>query len=140
LETQLNFVPACAKPLRRRHGAPAIARPKTKLGCLSKSWKVSACGPPVTPMPHKTQVIHAKCGLDARACYKVIIAKDIGSLSGYFAVKFSVITKFDLTSYFLTILSLISFQVTSLIFSSAISFLHLSLVKKLKSCCRHVAP
>jgi len=78
LETQLNFVPACAKPLRRRHGAHANARPKTKLGCLSKSWKVSACGPPVTPMPHKTQVIHAKCGLDARACCKVIIAKDIG--------------------------------------------------------------
>src|SRR5688572_16517679 len=43
-------------------------------------------------------------------------------------------------TYFLTILSLISLQVTSLIFSSAISFLHLSLVKKLKSCCRHVAP
>jgi hypothetical protein len=44
LETQLHFVPACAKPLRRRHGAHAPARPKTKLGCLSKSWKEGLCG------------------------------------------------------------------------------------------------
>ena len=120
---------------------PRMSMPaKDKIRLLIQKLEDKCVRPACNSMPHKTQIIHAKCGLDAMACYKVIIAKDIGSLSGHSAVKFSAMAKLDSTPYFLTILSLISFQVTSLIFSSAISFTHLSLVKKLKSCCRHVAP